>query len=357
MLLAMDKRSIRWIFCLVLCSTVMGLEEETDRGLLNITSNPSDTERLPKLPSEVQKAVCTVTAGEVKASAEAVTTKTLKGVCGSDEMNMAFRNLENKLYEELRVMKLILVHLAKANGLKVNTAMPTPVPTPLPPINPSNPSALPHFKSVDPAKRLTNSTNFKTEENEVAPDFGAKKVPTLKNLETNGNSDLGAREDEVDKFNNTVLANQDVKLFTYYWKLENVTELIKAPKLATVSSPIFSFKGKSLQLKCTFHHMNRELLNLQLGYGIFNPQSKPGQSNNILLEMDGIFQNAKWNEDVALKHKISILDQNHLHRRTQDLSSQALNKLDMGFSIPNSVLLGSTFIKQNALLIQILLYL
>jgi len=155
----------------------------------------------------------------------------------TDEMNMAFRNLENRLYEELRVMKLILVHLAKANGLKVNTAVTTPLPTPLPPVKPLNPAPLPPFKAIDP-------TNLKTEENEVAPDFGAKRTPTLKNLETNGNSNLGARETEVDKFNNTVLADRDVKLFTYYWKLENVTELIEAPNLVTVSSPIFSFKGK-----------------------------------------------------------------------------------------------------------------
>ncbi|EDW95185.2 uncharacterized protein Dyak_GE19672 [Drosophila yakuba] len=351
----MDKMTATWLLCLVLSSTVTAIAEESGSGLFNVTGNSSDTETAPKLPSEVQKAVCTVTAGEVRASAEAVTTKTLKGVCGSDEMNMAFRSLENKLYEELRVMKLILVHLAKANGLKLNTALSTSLPTPPPTMRPITAAVTQIFKPIEPPKKPSNATNLKAEENEVAPDFGLKKTPTLKNLESNAN--LGARETEVDKFNNTVLADQDVKLFTYYWKLENVTELIKAPKLATASSPIFSFKGKSLQLKCTFHHMNRELLNLQLGYGIFNPKSNPGQSNNILLEMDGIFQNTKWTEDIQLKHKISILDQSHTHRRTQDLSSQVLNKLDMGFSIPNSVLLGSSYIKQNALLIQILLYL
>jgi len=80
----MDKTSLMWFIYLVLLSTVVALEEEdTNRALLNITSNPTETETVPNLPSEVQKAVCTVTAGEVKASAEAVTTKTLKGVCGS----------------------------------------------------------------------------------------------------------------------------------------------------------------------------------------------------------------------------------------------------------------------------------
>jgi len=261
----MDMMTATWMLCLVLCSTAMATEEESGSGLFNVTGNPLDTEAAPKLPSEVQKAVCTVTAGEVKASAEAVTTKTLKGVCGSggwsvvscpfdletiyalcaDEMNMAFRSLENKLYEELRVMKLILVHLAKANGLKLNTAFSPSVTTPPPTMRPITSAAVPPiFKPIDPPKKLSNSTNSKAEENEVAPDFGLKKTPTLKNLDSNAN--LGARENEVDKFNNTVLADQDVKLFTYYWKLENVTELIKAPKLATVSSPIFSFKGTSV---------------------------------------------------------------------------------------------------------------
>ncbi|KAH8305847.1 hypothetical protein KR059_012778, partial [Drosophila kikkawai] len=319
---------------------------EPQKELSNVSSSPLEEEASPKLPSEVQKAVCTVTAGEVKASAEAVTTKTLKGVCGSDEMNLAFRNLESKLYEELRVMKLILVHLAKSSGLKVNTALPTPVPEPP---RQTNPSPLPFFRPIEPAPGRLPAD----EENEVTPDLDTKKVPMLKDLETPGHSDQGARDDEVDKFNNTMLADQDVKLFTYYWKLENVTERINAPKLDTVTSPIFSIKGKSLQLKCTFHHMNRELLNLQLGHGVFSPEA-----NDIMLEMGGIFQKFKWSEDVLLKHKISILDQSHSHRRSQDLSSQELTKLDTGFSIPNSVLLdSSTYIKQDALLIQILLYL
>ncbi|KAH8379456.1 hypothetical protein KR009_005086, partial [Drosophila setifemur] len=354
------------------------VEKEVNGGLTNISSNPSDTETVSKLPSEVQKAVCTVTAGEVKASAEAVTTKTLKGVCGSDEMNLAFRNLENKLYEELRVMKLILVHLAKANGLKVNTAFPTFKPATLPPNKkPIKQLPLPTFKPIDPAPKITNSSNSKSEENEINPESGAKKTPMLKDLEANHNSDQESRDEEVDKFNNTMLADRDVTLFTYYWKLENVTERFKAPNLAIVSSPAFSIKGgylksfqinipipiiytipgKSLQLKCTFHHMNRELLNLQLGYAFVPTDSKPGQSNNIMLDMGGIFQKFKWTEDVTLKHKLSLLDQNHINRKSQDLSSQELTKLGTGFSIPNSVLLNSTFIKQDALLIQILLYL
>lgn len=103
--------------------------------------------------------------------------------------------------------------------------------------------------------------------------------------------------------------------------------------------------------------MNRDLLNLQLEYSNSPSMSKSGQSNNIMLDMGGMFQEFQWTEDVKLKHKLSILDQSLGIRKSQDLSSQELTKLGVGFSIPNSVLLGSTYIKQNALLIQILLYL
>ncbi|KAH8350861.1 hypothetical protein KR067_001702, partial [Drosophila pandora] len=331
--------------------------DQNNGGLSNITSNPSDTDsETSKLPSEVQKAVCTVTAGEVRASAEAVTTKTLKGVCGSDEMNQAFRNLENKLYEELRVMKLILVHLAKVNGLKINTAFTTMAPATAPPLRPIHAAPMPVFKPIDPPPKINHSNGPKTEENEVNPDSGARKTPMLKDLETN-NSDQESRDEEVGKFNNTMLADRDVTLFTYYWKLENVTERLKDSKLNIIRSPGFSIKGKSLQLKCIFHHMNRDLLNLQLEYSNSPSMSKSGQSNNIMLDMGGMFQEFQWTEDVKLKHKLSILDQSLGIRKSQDLSSQELTKLGVGFSIPNSVLLGSTYIKQNALLIQILLYL
>lgn len=157
-------------------------------------------------------------------------------------MNLAFRNLESKLFEELRVMKLILVHLAKSSGLKVNTALPTPVPVPQPPTT-AYPSPLPFLRPIDPAP---------AEENEVTPDLGAKKRPMLKDLETKGNSDQGARDEEVDKFNNTMLADQAVKLFTYYWKLENVTVRIRAPKLDTVTSPIFNIRGKPVRAMVTY---------------------------------------------------------------------------------------------------------
>ncbi|EDW39552.1 GL11880 [Drosophila persimilis] len=290
--------ALGWILCMAcatLFSTGLAQVDDIDNA---VNSTISDTEPIQEHPSEVQKAVCTVTAGEIKASAEAVTTKTLKGVCGSDEMNLAFKNLETKLYAELREIKWLLEQVAMANS-----AMETKAST--------------------------------------------KKMPILKELATNHNALQGVRDEEVNKFNNTMLADQDFKLFTYYWKLENFTNRIEDLSTSSVNS-------KSLQLRCTFHHLNRELLNLQLGYA----HVLPGDQKNIVLDMGGIFKTMKhWTDDTPFKHKISILDQNYSHRKAKDLGSQELTKLETGFSIPHSALLGSTYIKQNSLLIQIILYL
>ncbi|EDW72854.1 uncharacterized protein Dwil_GK16957 [Drosophila willistoni] len=354
------------VYALLTATTAFSLEEANEgstngTNASHLDSNPDDPDPDPdaKLPSEVQKAVCTVTAGEVKASAEAVTTKTLKGVCGSDEMNLAFRQLEAKLYEELRLIKLMLEQLTQ---VKVNET----------------------FKKFDTSKIESTTTTTtptitnipKFSQNELIPkdQLGLKKIPKLKLLQMEhkqmpqsaggGARGGGERQQEVDKFNNTMLADQDVKLFTYYWKLENFTQRIANLTTTTINSPIFSIRGKSLQLKCTFHHLNREMMNLQLGYAFSTPEQGVGHhnnnNNNIMLDMGlgGFFKQLKWTDQATLKHKISILDQYQSHQhRSQDLSSQELTKLDMGFSIPHSALLGSTYIKSNSLLIQILLYL
>ncbi|XP_017460596.1 PREDICTED: uncharacterized protein LOC108353916, partial [Rhagoletis zephyria] len=86
---------------------------------LDFAENSISDEADEKLPSEIQKAVCTVTAGEVRASAEAVTTKKLKGVCGSAELKLAFSDLEAKLYKELQEIKTLLQYITQQQGINV----------------------------------------------------------------------------------------------------------------------------------------------------------------------------------------------------------------------------------------------
>lgn len=71
--------------------------------------------------------------------------------------------------------------------------------------------------------------------------------------------------------------------------------------------------------------------------------------------MGGQLKQLKWAENVLFKHKISVLDQSQ--SRTPNLNSQVLTKLDMGFPIPNSAIIGSNFVRHNSILIQVILYL
>lgn len=60
---------------------------------------------------ETQNAQCTIQAGEVRASAQASTSKKLEGICGTKELRKSFEKLENKLMNELYVMKLMIAQL------------------------------------------------------------------------------------------------------------------------------------------------------------------------------------------------------------------------------------------------------
>lgn len=50
------------------------------------------------------------------------------------------------------------------------------------------------------------------------------------------------RELEVHKFNNTILAGGEIRIFTYYWRIDNFTTKLEA-NITEISSPIFSISG------------------------------------------------------------------------------------------------------------------
>lgn len=97
------------------------------------------------------------------------------------------------------------------------------------------------------------------------------------------------------------------------------------------------------------------MIYLQLTMAYPSSERGKGKQNNIVLDMGGQLKQLKWAENVLFKHKISVLDQSH--PRAQDLSSLELTKLDMGFPIPNSAIMGSNYVRHNSILIQVILYL
>uniref|UniRef100_A0A182K843 Uncharacterized protein n=1 Tax=Anopheles christyi TaxID=43041 RepID=A0A182K843_9DIPT len=98
----------------------------------------------PDAPYETQTAQCTITSGDIEASAQASISKTLVGVCGTDEMLEAFRTLEMKMLEEMyNIRKMIrdpyfnppplrpsvyksIRKAATSSNTSTNTALPQP---------------------------------------------------------------------------------------------------------------------------------------------------------------------------------------------------------------------------------------
>lgn len=134
-------------------------------------------------------------------------------------MNLAFRNLEEKLYKELYDIKELLTKLTELREHQDSNSIPL------------MPSVL----------KPTAMQRFKFEQITIKPNLVLKSIEQVRQKDRESDQE---RDDDVYKFNNTMLSDQDFKIFTYYWKLENITEHIGNASTTTLKSPIFSIKGE-----------------------------------------------------------------------------------------------------------------
>lgn len=199
---------------------------------LPATNSEADNELKP---IETQKAVCTVTSGDVRASAEAFTTRELKGVCGSTEMLAGFNDLELRLSKELQDLKALISDLHR-HFLNHSSGS-----APMEPITAvGNMNFTPmtfKFQPIQPDNKLQKS-------NEIRKNY--YMIPKFKSLETKGQTQGQAvRGHEISKFNNTLVSDQErnEKVYSYYWRMENCTKHLKDGNSIGMESPVFSIKG------------------------------------------------------------------------------------------------------------------
>lgn len=232
----------------------------------------------------------------MRASAEAITTKTLKGVCGSAEMNLALHNLEMKLFGELQEIKKLLTQLKNVeddySGNESKTTMRS--------VLVATTTTVTTTKSIMPPTSTPHSTT---------------KPIQLKVLHEKDKHDE-SREWEVRKLNNTLLTDgKDTKIFSYYWKLENFSSKISNLEEKDEESYIFTILGKPLRIRASFNHMKRNFLYLKLESAKFDLRDR---FQSIVMDMSNsggtesssrttIFKEIR--EALHFIHKISILDQ------------------------------------------------
>lgn len=138
-------------------------------------------------------------------------------------MNAAFRNLEEKLYKELYDIKELLTKLTELREHQDSNSIPL------------MPSVL----------KPTAMQRFKFEQITIKPNLELKSIKQVRQKDMESDQE---RDDDIYKLNNTMLSDQDFKIFTYYWKLENMTEHIGNASKTTLKSPIFSIKGELRKL-------------------------------------------------------------------------------------------------------------
>ncbi|XP_073819542.1 uncharacterized protein [Musca autumnalis] len=297
-------------------------------------------------PSEIQKAVCTVTAGDVKASAEAVTTKALKGVCAANEMKTSFVGLEQKLFKELELLEGRLYQELENIKNLLTAAKQQEI---------CNKTDITPTKSIVLLQPIpqTNNNEIKT----------ATTISKIKTKTFNAHPSV-----KPTKHSTTTLApEKNGKFFIYSWRIDNFTQKIENNSEVIVqTSPPFSIKGKNLKVKASFQHLHRDFLYLQL---IDVSASLHGTSgNSVILDTGGMFKqitsgNLKYKMSIVVSIILgiymtpilfSVSFQNSSNGK--DLVSQEFDNHESGFLIPNSALLDSPFIKDDSLSIKVIFY-
>ncbi|XP_019529317.3 uncharacterized protein LOC109401282 [Aedes albopictus] len=367
---------------------------------LQVTNTTNINDGTPSEPYETQTAQCTITSGEVEASAQATISKTLVGVCGTDEMLSAFRTLEAKLLLELmNIRKMIRDRHYNPPPLgpseykaikRVTTQVDTNSGTRLPSAPEPLAAAVPSTSTTSKPEGSATDVFFPQDDYEddrfsvkpnnnmlkELPDGNRKPVAPLVQIRTDADGGSakptastpvlnfkpidkpvqtrfltgGLRDYEVYRFNNTVISSGETKVFKYFWKIERFTERLQS-NVSVLSSPVFVISGLNLRIKATLNHGEKDNMYLQVEQ--LSPlDDELRKRPNVILQEGSLYDSVETKK--FLRHKIVLLNQGVPF---SDLNSQELWNTNTGFTIPYRALLTNSYLKQDKILVEVVIYL
>lgn len=366
---------------------------------LQVTNTTNINDGTPNEPYETQTAQCTITSGEVEASAQATISKTLVGVCGTDEMLMAFRTLEAKLLLELmnirkmirdrhynppplgpseyKAIKRVTTQIDTNSGTRLTSA-----PQPSAAVPSTSTTSKPDGSATDVffPQDDYDDERFSVKPNnnmlKDLPDGNRKPVAPVVQIRTDqeGGSARptattpvlnfkpidkpvqtrfltgGLRDYEVYRFNNTVISSGETKVFKYFWKIERFTERLQS-NVSVLSSPVFVISGLNLRIKATLNHGEKDNMYLQVEQ--LSPlDDELRKRPNVILQEGSLYDSVETKK--FLRHKIVLLNQGVPF---SDLNSQELWNTNTGFTIPYRALLTNSYLKQDKILVEVVIYL
>lgn len=187
----------------------------------------------------------------------------------------------------------------------------------------------------------------------------------------------GLRDYEVYRFNNTVISSGETKVFKYFWKIERFTERLQS-NLSVLSSPVFVISGLNLRIKATLNHGEKDNMYLQVEQ--LSPlDDELRKRPNVILQEGSLYDSVETKK--FLRHKIVLLNQvmatvriNDLRKSGwdwllvfivgllqgvpfSDLNSQEFWNTNTGFTIPYRALLTNSYLKQDKILVEVVIYL
>lgn len=221
----------------------------------------------------------------------------------------------------------------------------------------------------------SNSNNYKTFVNH--PGFNIIYII----LQTIFSFRGGLRDYEVYRFNNTVISSGETKVFKYFWKIERFTERLQS-NVSVLSSPVFVISGLNLRIKATLNHGEKDNMYLQVEQ--LSPlDDELRKRPNVILQEGSLYDSVETKK--FLRHKIVLLNQvwmvrgfvriNDLRELSwgltfgifiigslqgvpfSDLNSQELWNTNTGFTIPYRALLTNSYLKQDKILVEVVIYL
>lgn len=77
-------------------------------------------------------------------------------------------------------------------------------------------------------------------DNSLEPAGGLQKLSNLQKRTAHNDSESGTRDAEIAKYNATINSSIKGTFFHYYWKIENVNEILSDTRGISVRSPSFS---------------------------------------------------------------------------------------------------------------------
>ncbi|CAO1382800.1 unnamed protein product [Diamesa hyperborea] len=331
-------------------------------------------------------AQCTVTSGDIKASAQATFSKKLEGVCSTQEIKdvkESIAALEGRLLYELNNLRFMMQSLIPQNpqqqqyhhqqpyynnfNVPVHDYNPhqqhyqqynNQIQQPIESNSVYNQTQAPVTKSSTTTIKYetTTRTTFPplttTSTTPAPPKVIQQNSLFRKSLETNKNKILKTQELEKRRLTTTttkapVIASKNEYMF--YWKLENFPKVFTSIK-SEVFSHTFNVKGLYLRIRAKLHHLESNNFILDLEH--LANTNKDDKASDIEL-FDGGFVFQEIASEKLFQYSFVILDQ--IRPKHDVLSPIYWNTDSDNFLIPNAIDFLNNYIKNDSILIKLII--